>query len=98
MWRHSVYYASDNTIEEMINDAPITAAVSATRWRNYKGGVMKCAQSDPIDHAVLLVGYTSDYWIAKNSWGNKFGDNGYIYISRERGKNCSIGAAVHELS
>ena len=36
----------------------------------------------PVNHAVLLVGYddTGEYWIAKNSWGTGFSDDGYFKI------------------
>ena len=56
---------------------------------------MTCSQNDPVDHAVLLVGYTADYWIVKNSWGTSFGENGFIYVSRNPSQNCKIGIAVH---
>ena len=59
---------------------------------------MTCSSNDPVDHAVLIVGYTADYWIVKNSWGTSFGDNGFIYVSRNPNHNCRIGIAVHELS
>lgn len=37
-----------------------------------------------INHAVLLMGYNRDennnsYWIIKNTWGENWGENGYIY-------------------
>lgn len=82
----------------MLQDGPITAAVAASRWEGYSRGVMSCSSNDPVDHAVLLVGYTPDYWIAKNSWGTDFGINGFIYVSRNPNHNCKIGIAVHELS
>lgn len=31
-------------------------------------------------HAMLVVGYTKDYYIIRNSWGDNLGDNGYYYI------------------
>lgn len=34
-------------------------------------------------HAVLIVGYTKDSLIIKNSWGRWWGDNGYGYLSND---------------
>uniref|UniRef100_UPI0037E9B1E8 pro-cathepsin H n=1 Tax=Semicossyphus pulcher TaxID=241346 RepID=UPI0037E9B1E8 len=50
---------------------------------------------DKVNHAVLAVGYGqengSPYWIVKNSWGPRWGINGYFLI--ERGKNmCGLAA------
>lgn len=87
----------DNVVIQMLQDGPITAAVSASGWEGYSQGIYRCSPRDQIDHAVLLVGYTPEAWIAKNSWGTDFGENGYIYISRRPGENCKIGMAVHEM-
>ena len=40
-----------------------------------------------MNHAVVLVGYgvTDDgimYWLAKNSWGENWGEQGYMRIRR----------------
>ena len=36
-----------------------------------------------MDHAVLIVGYGTDngkdYWTIKNSWGTKFGEDGFNF-------------------
>ena len=51
----------------------------------YQSGIMDVANTGFIKyHPVLLVGYKDDpmggYWIAKNSWGTSWGENGYIKI------------------
>ena len=33
-------------------------------------------------HAMLMVGYISNYFIVKNSWGDDWGDKGYCYIPK----------------
>ena len=33
-------------------------------------------------HAMLIVGYTGNFYILKNSWGTDWGDQGYCYIPK----------------
>lgn len=33
-------------------------------------------------HAMLLVGYTGNFFILKNSWGTGWGDQGYCYVPK----------------
>ncbi|CAH0561404.1 unnamed protein product [Brassicogethes aeneus] len=67
---------------------PITVAVNAKTWQNYAGGIIQYHCDDNplnLNHAVQLVGYdlTADvpHYIARNSWGEDFGDGGYLYIA-----------------
>ena len=48
---------------------------------SYSSGVLEDLTSTAakINHAVLLVGYTPDYWIIRNSWGET-GMKGYYHI------------------
>ncbi|XP_075463659.1 cathepsin S-like [Ascaphus truei] len=76
---------------------PISVAIDASRptFSLYKSGVYNdefCGKV--VNHAVLAVGYGSlngqDYWLLKNSWGVKYGDEGYIRIARNQGNLCSV--------
>jgi len=33
-------------------------------------------------HAMLIVGYTGNFFILKNSWGTDWGDQGYCYVPK----------------
>ena len=44
-------------------------------FEDYEGGIFdSCSSSDPLGHAVTVVGYGTkdgvDYWLIKNSWGS----------------------------
>ena len=55
-------------------------------------------QGSKNNHAVLLVGYNATTWIVKNSWSQYWGDNGYIYITRNTSADCGIGYALYTLN
>lgn len=69
-------------------------------WQNYLGGIIQYhCDSSPyhINHAVQIVGYDQSgdipYYLVRNSWGEHFGDNGYVKI--QIGKNlCGIASQV----
>jgi len=46
---------------------------------HYKTGVINDDSLCPsnVDHGVTAVGYTSKYYIIKNSWGPNWGENGF---------------------
>ena len=52
----------------------------------YEEGVYDGKCGTDIDHAVQLVGYGTDggkdYWLVRNSWGDDWGEDGYIRIRR----------------
>jgi len=77
---------------------PLSICLDASRWQDYKTGVMTNMECCPLlkctlDHCVQLVGYntsaTTPYWIVRNSWNTNWGVQGYIYL--EMNKNtCGI--------
>jgi len=63
---------------------PVSVSVSAN-WGRYSGGVFSggcSADSCTVNHAVLAVGYDTDYWLIRNSWGSRWGEEGYIRLTR----------------
>ncbi|XP_070489933.1 cathepsin K-like [Chironomus tepperi] len=73
-------------------------------FQHYKTGVFydeRCRKSDndckTINHSVLLLGYgvTNDkkrkpYFLVQNSWGTKWGEDGYIRMAMGKDNNCNI--------
>lgn len=88
----------------LVKNGPLAVAINAVFMQTYVGGV-SCPYicSKKLDHGVLLVGYGTGYspirmkdkpyWIIKNSWGEKWGENGYYKICR--GPNvCGVDSMV----
>jgi len=72
----------DELAAQLIAHGPVSIAVDATAFQMYSGGVMSYCNNQQLDHGVLAVGVTPDYWIVKNSWGPQWGESGYIRIQR----------------
>ncbi|GIY81020.1 cathepsin O [Caerostris darwini] len=81
----------------LAHHGPLIAAVDATGWQDYLGGVIQFNCDGERNHAVQIVGYdiTGEipYYIVRNSWGPEFGNDGYLNIII--GKNmCRIAEEV----
>jgi len=83
---------------------PVAVGVAGTSpsFLMYRGGVYndpKCGTT--LNHALLLTGFGTtrrgeDYWVAKNSWGDMWGERGYIRIARNKhlpGGVCGVAVA-----
>ncbi|XP_017466464.1 PREDICTED: cathepsin L1 [Rhagoletis zephyria] len=72
---------------------PVPVSINATprTFQLYSDGIYDddSCSSDTVNHAMLVVGYTKDYWILKNWWGEMWGEDGYMRL--RKGKNlCGI--------
>ena len=89
----------EDELKEAVYKQPVSVAFQvADDFDSYSNGtytstVCNNTASD-VNHAVLAVGYGTDdngveYWLIKNSWGTKWGMDGFFQI--ERGVNmCGI--------
>lgn len=76
----------DNLLNAL-SGRPISVAVDASVWSQYRGGVLSsCGTS--VNHGVLLVGATDAFWKIKNSWGSGWGEQGFIRLAR--GNTCAV--------
>ncbi len=63
--------------------AVITFVAVTNTWTKYKGGIYDaCDGGNSPNHIINLVGWNDEgeYWIARNMWGEVWGEKGYINI------------------
>lgn len=56
-----------------VSKQPVSIAVDANNFQFYSSGVFSNCGTQ-LDHGVTLVGYTSDAWLVRNSWGTGWGE------------------------
>ncbi|XP_010504326.1 PREDICTED: probable cysteine protease RD19D [Camelina sativa] len=98
----------------LVRHGPLAVGLNAVFMQTYIGGVscpLICSKRK-INHGVLLVGYGSKgfsilrlsnkpYWIIKNSWGKKWGEDGYYKLCRGHdicGINSMVSAVATQVS
>jgi len=91
--------ASSTAIKSALNLKPVSVAIEADTYvfQTYSSGILtSSACGTNIDHAVVAVGYGSNYYIVRNSWGTGWGEAGYIRIGITEGLGtCGINQYVY---
>jgi len=74
---------------------PTTVAFQVTNaFQMYKTGIIKDRTCHGyVNHAVAAVGYSEKYIIVKNSWGQGWGDEGFVKMGRGW-SNCQLNKFV----
>merc|ERR1712083_843491 len=70
--------------KEIFNRGPIACGIDAMPLRDYESGIVTQAGSG-VDHVISVVGWGTDakeglYWIVRNSWGEYWGEGGYVKV------------------
>lgn len=83
-----VSIGSVEALQEAVAQQPVSVAIEADQlsFQLYRSGVLTGNCGAQLDHGVLCVGYGTDngvdYWKIKNSWGAKWGEEGFLRIDR----------------
>ncbi|MCH80817.1 xylem cysteine proteinase 1-like [Trifolium medium] len=98
---HFVPGGSEQQLLQAVAQRPVAAQIaSGPEIRAYKGGIYSGPCGPSLNHAIVIVGYGisvygQKYWIIKNSWGDVWGESGYMKLTRGTGSpegHCSIAA------
>ncbi|KAK7840130.1 ervatamin-B [Quercus suber] len=83
---------NEEALLQAVAKQPVSIALdgSGPNFQFYKSGVFMEECGTRLTHAVTAIGYgISDdgtkYWLMKNSWGTRWGENGYMRIQRDTG-------------
>ena len=89
--------SNDRSIKAAVVQRPIAVALDASNWHAYQGGILSVCGYD-LNHSVTLIGFKENqYWIVRNSWGTRWGENGYIKLAM--GANtCNIRSVPFTLN
>ncbi|KAL9242276.1 hypothetical protein vseg_016293 [Gypsophila vaccaria] len=103
----TIPFEEDQIAAHLVHHGPLAIGLNAVFMQTYVGGVscpLICSKRQ-INHGVLLVGYGAKgysilrlgykpYWIIKNSWGTKWGENGYYRLCRGYRGMCGMNTMV----
>jgi len=90
---YTVGSLSSDALKAAIAVGPVSVTVEADKsaFQGYSGGILNSSECGTnLDHAITAVGYGSNYYIIRNSWGPNWGESGYIRIATESGRSKGI--------
>ncbi|GLT29564.1 hypothetical protein SLA2020_044220 [Shorea laevis] len=94
--------SDEEALLKAVSQQPVSITIegAGNYFKSYESGVFTGYCGNQPTHAVTLVGYgtTEDgtkYWLIRNSWGESWGENGYMKIQRDAGVSGGLcGLAI----
>jgi hypothetical protein len=91
---------SEVSLQNAVAMQPVCVGIHAVsfNFQHYTKGIYNGPCGTKLNHAVTIIGYGHEgkdkYWIVKNSWGDKWGEKGFIKmkknIARKQEGLCGI--------
>ncbi len=76
-----------NMMNEIYKNGPIACGINAEPILEYTGGIFDSpSESSEINHVISIIGWgfedstNTNYWIVRNSWGEYWGEMGYVRV------------------
>ncbi|CAH2060960.1 unnamed protein product [Thlaspi arvense] len=83
---------NEEALLRAVSQQPVSVGIEGIgdAFRHYSGGIFDGECGTDLHHAVTIVGYGvseegTKYWVVKNSWGQTWGEGGYMRIKRDVG-------------
>lgn len=85
-------------VRALLGYFPVATMIAADlNFVQYRTGVYQCpsesVSTSDLNHALVIVGYTADSWIIKNSWSDQWGIKGFGYVNMSR--DCGLRLYVY---
>ncbi|CAA7042350.1 unnamed protein product [Microthlaspi erraticum] len=81
---------NEEALLKAVSQQPVSVGIEAAgaAFKYYSGGIFDGECGTYLNHAVTIVGYGmseegTKYWVVKNSWGETWGEGGYMRIKRD---------------
>jgi C1A family cysteine protease len=78
----------ENNLMRAVVYRPVASALDASvDLKKYTTGIFDKSCTTTLNHAIAVVGYESNYFKVKNSWGTGWGEAGYVRLAANTGSN-----------
>nr|GMD71844.1 senescence-specific cysteine protease SAG39-like [Ipomoea batatas] len=87
---------NEAALMKAVANQPVSVAIDASgsAFQFYKDGIYGKECKSRVNHAVTAVGYGVEdegkFWLIKNSWGESWGEKGYVKLMRDTGDKKGV--------